>query len=141
VRILLVSMVSVQFCVDSAYQSPRSFLSNCLRRNDPFPFQSFPTREQIRIMLRTPVRSANRDKSLGEAPRYTHLEFPVQKRITPNQNSAWLQAPIKRSKQPLGFPLLAAFSVGSPPAQLSAALRVRHFVSALRVCGQAPSRL
>jgi hypothetical protein len=32
-----------------------------------------------------------------------------------------------------GFPL-AALSVGSPPAQLSASLRVLHFVSALRVC-------
>jgi hypothetical protein len=36
---------------------------------------------------------------------------------------------------------LAEFSVGSPPAQLSASLRIVHFVSALRVCGQAPSRL
>jgi len=92
-------------------------------------------------MLRAPVRSANRDKSLGEAPGYTPLEFTARKRISPNQNSAWLQAPIKRPKQPLGFPLLAAFSVGSPPAQLSAALRVLHSVSALRVCAQAPSRL
>ena len=88
-------MVSVQFCVDSAYQSPRSFLSTAYALTILFPFQSSPTREQIRIMLRAPVRSANRDKSLGEAPRYTHLEFPVQKRITPNQNSAWLSSTYK----------------------------------------------
>jgi hypothetical protein len=36
-------------------------------------------------MLRAPIRSANRDKSLGEVPPYTPLEFPVQKRISPNQ--------------------------------------------------------
>ncbi len=35
-----------------------------------------------------------------------------------------------------GSPLTRS-SVGSPPAQLSASLRVRRFASALRVCGQA----
>lgn len=64
VRFFLVSMVSVQFCVDSAYQSLDRFYQTAYAVTIPFPFPIIPNKETIRTMLRAPVRSANRDKSV-----------------------------------------------------------------------------
>ena len=81
-------MVSVQFSADSA-TNRRSIVSiNCLLRDDPFPFPIIPKQEDKYGSCFALPSAARIEIILGEAPRYTHLEFTVQKRIT--RTKIWL---------------------------------------------------
>jgi hypothetical protein len=84
----------------------------------------------------------------SDSQRDTPPNSPVAQRITPHEYPAGSRATLMIDqsriftgrKQHFGSPL-AASSVGSPPGTTLATLRVRRYASALRVCGQAPSRL
>src|ERR1051326_4890569 len=84
----------------------------------------------------------------SDSQRLTPLGSTVAQRITPHEYPASVrpnlmidQSRIFTGRKRISVPLLAAFSVGSPPGTTLATLRVRRYASALRVCGQAPSRL